>query len=459
MKLDITFLHLVIMLLTIAVVIFGGIYAARAVKSSEGYSLGGRSAGFHLVAGSIAGTVIGGGATVGTAQMSSIVGLSAWWFTLSSGITLIVMGFLYARPLRKTGLETISQYLVLNYGKTTGSIASWVTTIGIFFSVVSSCLPGIGIICAVFGVSVWTAALILILMVASYVFFGGMKSAGVGGILKMFILFASLFVAGGAAFWAIHTDPAVSTALPDFPWFSMVGNGVGSAASNLLSVFVGIICTQTYIQALFSAKDPRTAAFGAFAAALVAIPVGLPCAMIGMYMHVVEPDVLPLLVLPTYLLHHQNALIGGMAMGGIIISLISSIGGQSLGMGTIISKDILAPLFNIRKDSTLLKLNRFTCVMIMVIGCVFSIINRDTQILFWNYLSMGLRGGGIFLPLTLAVFKPKCISGKWVVISMVASTAVAIIATIMQTPVKPMFLAVAVSFLLLLPGILAGKKE
>ena len=258
------------MLLTIAVVIFGGIYVARAVKSAEGYSLGGRSASFPLVAGSIAGTVIGGGATVGTAQMASTVGLSAWWFTLSSGITFIVMGFLYARPLRKTGLETISQYLVLNYGKTAGSIASWVTTIGIFFSVVSSCLPGIGIICAVFDVSVWTAALLLMLLVASYVFFGGMKSAGVGGILKMLILFASLFVAGGTAFWSIHTDPAISAALPDFPWFSLLGNGTGNAAANLLSVFVGIICTQTYIQALFSAIDPQTAAYGAFAAALAA---------------------------------------------------------------------------------------------------------------------------------------------------------------------------------------------
>ena len=323
---------------------------------------------------------------------------------------------------------------------------------------VSSCLPGIGILCAVFDVSVWTAALILILLVASYVFFGGMKSAGVGGILKMLILFASLFVAGGAAFWAIHTDPAIHAALPDFPWFSLLGNGIGNAAANLLSVFVGIICTQTYIQALFSATDPQTAAYGAFAAALVAIPVGLPCAMIGMYMHAVEPGVTPLLVLPTYLLHNQPALIGGMAMGGIIISLISSIGGQSLGIGTIISKDIVAPLFGIKNDSTLLKLNRCSCVLIMVIGCVFSIIFRDTQILFWNYLSMGLRGGGIFLPLTLAVFRPGCVSGRWVVISMVCSTAVAILATFMKTPVKPMFLAVAVSLLLLLPGILAKKK-
>ncbi|MBR1589841.1 MAG: sodium:solute symporter family protein, partial [Acidaminococcaceae bacterium] len=86
MKLDITLLHMIIMLLTIAVVIFGGIYAAGAVKSAEGYSLGGRSAGFHLVAGSIAGTVIGGGATVGTAQLAFSVGLAAWWFTLGSGI-------------------------------------------------------------------------------------------------------------------------------------------------------------------------------------------------------------------------------------------------------------------------------------------------------------------------------------------------------------------------------------
>ena len=41
---------------------------------------------------------------------------------------------------------------------------------------------------------------------------------------------------------------------------------------------------------------------------------------------------------------------------------------------------------------------------------------------------------------------------------MVCSTAVAILATFLKTPVKPMFLAVAVSFLLLLPGLLGKNK-
>ena len=51
---ELTIEHLIIMLLTVALVIGGGIYSARSVKSAEGYSLGGRSAGVPLVAGSIA---------------------------------------------------------------------------------------------------------------------------------------------------------------------------------------------------------------------------------------------------------------------------------------------------------------------------------------------------------------------------------------------------------------------
>ncbi|MCR5446891.1 MAG: sodium:solute symporter family protein, partial [Schwartzia sp.] len=99
---ELSFLQLLIILLTIGIVIGIGLYAARSVHSSEGYSLGGRSAGVPLVAGSIAGTCVGGGATVGTAQLASTIGLSAWWFTLGTGISLIIMGLFYARPLRST---------------------------------------------------------------------------------------------------------------------------------------------------------------------------------------------------------------------------------------------------------------------------------------------------------------------------------------------------------------------
>ena len=93
---SLTFLHILIISATVFAVIGSGFYVSRSVRSSAGYSVAGRSAGASLVAGSIAGTVVGGGATVGTAQLAYSFGLSAWWFTLGSGIAFILMGIFYA---------------------------------------------------------------------------------------------------------------------------------------------------------------------------------------------------------------------------------------------------------------------------------------------------------------------------------------------------------------------------
>lgn len=179
-----TMMHMGIIIATLVCVIGIGIYSSRSVRSAAGYSVGGRSAGAPLVAGSIAGTVVGGGATVGTAQLAYHFGLSAWWFTLGSGIAFIIMGLFYAKKMRGTGLETIPQFLAMHYGKKAEELSSVISSIGILFSAVASCLPGIEIVAEVFHVDAYTASALLILLVAAYTFFGGMKSAGIGGMLK-----------------------------------------------------------------------------------------------------------------------------------------------------------------------------------------------------------------------------------------------------------------------------------
>ena len=446
--------HLFLIFLTIAFVLGCGIYAARSVHSAEGYSLGGRSAGITLVTGSIAGTCVGGGATIGTAQMAYTLGLSAWWFTIGTGISLILMGLFYARPLRRTSLETISQYLVLNYGKPAGTLTSIVSSLGILFSAVASALPGIQMISVTLGISSWAAAAVLILLVACYVFFGGMRSAGVGGILKMIIVWISLFAAGLAAIYALRTDAALQAALPAFPWYSLGGNGISNAASSVLSLIVGMLCTQTYIQAIFSASNPRTASIGAFMAALIVIPVGLPCAAIGMYMHAMQPDLQPILVLPIYLLQYQPVWLGSIALGGIILSIISSIAGLSLGISTMLSRDILGQLLKIADSRHLLRLNRITVLFVLLLASGIAIAKEGSQVLFWNYLSMALRGGGIFLPLTLAVFAPGHANRSWILASMCISTLVSIAATFLNTAINPLFLGLGMSALLLIPAIL-----
>ncbi len=451
---ELTYGHLTSLLVTIIVVIGSGIYSARSVKSAEGYSLGGRSAGVTLVAGSIAGTAIGGGATVGTAQLAYSMGFSAWWFTLGSGIGFIIMGIFYARPLRNTGLETIPQYLVLNYGQTAGPLASIISSIGILFSTVASCLPGIQIIAAIFSITPWAAALILMILVTAYVFFGGMKSAGVSGILKMIIIWITLLAAGETAFFALRDMPNFQMVFPDFPWFSLFGHGIWAGLGNLFSLIVGIICTQTYIQAIFSASDSRTAAVGAFAAALVVIPVGLPSIAIGMFMHAAHPDIVPILVLPSYLLQYQPVWLGGISLAGILLSLIGSIAGLALGIGTMISKDICAELLQIKTSKTILWINRVTILSVMFISSLIAILNLESQVLFWNYMSMALRGGGVFLPLTLAIFAPGRLTKGWAVSSMILSTAASIVtATVFHLLIDPLFIGIMVSAAVIMLGL------
>ena len=450
--------HIGFMLATVALVLGGGVWAARSVRSAEGYSLGGRAAGAPMVAGTIAGTVIGGGATVGTAQLAFSVGLSAWWFTLGSGVAFIVMGLFYAKRLRASGLTTIPELLVGNYGAKAGVISSVVASLGIFFSAVASALPGIGILSAVLRISPYAAAGVLLALVVLYVFFGGMKSAGLGGILKMAVIWTSLMAAGFLAYSALPQGAAFSAAFPGDGWLSLFGSGVSDGLAHLASMIVGILCTQTYVQAIFSAKDPKTAAFGAFTAALIVIPVGLPCVAIGLYMRAFSPDVFPLLVLPTYLAGHLPPWLGGVALGGVMLSIVGSLGGLSLGVGTMIANDILAPALSVADGRKKLLLVRLVVLAVVVAACVYALANPRAHVLILNYLSMALRSAGIFLPLTLAVFRPKCVAPRWALVSMIVSTAVAVLfSTALKAPIHPLFIGLAVSAALLLPGLL--KRE
>ena len=113
---QLTATHYISLAVTLLVTLLPGLLAARRVKSADDYNVGGRSSGAGLVAGTIIGTIVGGAATVGTAQLGFKLGLTAWWFTLGSGMALLLMAAFYAVPLRRSSLTTVAEYLVTDYG-------------------------------------------------------------------------------------------------------------------------------------------------------------------------------------------------------------------------------------------------------------------------------------------------------------------------------------------------------
>ncbi|MEG2203956.1 MAG: hypothetical protein RRY21_02225, partial [Oscillospiraceae bacterium] len=68
--------QLIGMLLTLGVITAVGIRSGRHVKSAADFSTGGGRAGSLIVAGSLMGTLVGGAATIGTAQLAYTNGFS-----------------------------------------------------------------------------------------------------------------------------------------------------------------------------------------------------------------------------------------------------------------------------------------------------------------------------------------------------------------------------------------------
>lgn len=107
---ELNYIQLLSLVITMLFVVALGLYSARKVKSADDFSIGSHSSGATIVSGTIIGTIVGGAATMGTAQLAFCVGLSAWWFALGSGLGLLILSFLRRpfTPLRAGDYFTIS---------------------------------------------------------------------------------------------------------------------------------------------------------------------------------------------------------------------------------------------------------------------------------------------------------------------------------------------------------------
>ncbi|NLY84181.1 MAG: sodium:solute symporter family protein [Acholeplasmataceae bacterium] len=448
------------MMVVLILSLLPGFYAAKGVKSEADYSVGGRSAGNFLVAGTIIGTIIGAAATVGTAQLGFKAGISAWWFTLGSGIALIIMAAFYARPLRNSGLTTVSEFLVINYGKKAGPLSSIAATAGIFLSIVASMLTALHLIAGAFDINFYLAAAVIALVVLGSVLMGGISSSGMSGLVKVGLIFGTIFIAGMLALKDLGGVKGVMAVFPATPWLDMFSGGPHKVFYNVASLTIGVISTQSYVQALFSAANSRTAMTGCITAAAIVIPIGLPSAVIGMAVKTTNPELNSIDALPFYLLNFTPEWLGGAAMAALLLSALWSISGLVLGCGTMISRDIFKAVLGISSCKALLWINR-AAVLLITISALFVVFqNLDSFVLDWTYLSMALRGAGIFLPLSFAIIFKGRINKEAGLASMLAGIIVALFWKFFVPEAKDSLLpSLAFNLLFLIPGVLIFKKE
>ncbi len=500
----VSIVHIIGVLLTVALLVMVSWLSGRKVKDAHSFTTGGNN-GSWMVCGALLGTLAGGQSTIGTAQLAFCYGLSAWWFTIGAGLGALVLGLFYAGPIRRSGCTTLLEIVSREFGHKAETVGSILFLIGIFFSIMSQVLSSSAMIGSLFGMSTVWASVTGAVLIMLLVIFGGIRSAGVGGIVKLVLLYLCS-LAAGVVVWhiaggftglrdgvdAIYQSPTLTqfNNLTDVEsihhrYGSPFARGFFKDMGGCLSLILGVVCTQSYAQCIWSAANTRKARSGAMMCSIFMPIIGAACTLVGIYMrgHYVTSDELKALqaagetlpqglgviensaqAFPAFILQHLPAWLGGLMLGTMLINILGCGSGLSLGAATILVRDVYG---NFKRrmgisSSPLSQLaqTRMSIVGILTAAVIATLLFHSTFINDLGFLSLGLRAVAILFPLCFALWQPGRFQPHRVLLSMPIGVAALLLANFASLPGDPVYYGLATSLLtLLIPRRMGSVKD
>lgn len=423
-----------------------------------------------VVAGIIMGTLVGGSSSVGTAQLAYHYGMSAWWFTLGAGIACLILALVYAIPLRRSGCPTLVGIIRKEFGAAAGMWASVLSAVGTFINIISQLISATAVIAVVLPqMSLGAAIALSAAFMTLYVIFGGTKGTGMVGIVKMLLLYGSMIACGvlvlqmtGGISGFIGLTNGIENP-ENIHFFSLFARDAGTDLGACLSLILGVLTTQTYAQGVLSGRTDKHAVGGALASAFLIPPIGIGGILIGLYMRAntaMYPGLTAKTALTTFVTAHMPPLLAGVILGALFVAVVGTGAGLALGISTIINNDIVKRLTRrfdqLKKADALAKL---WIVVVLAAAGLLSCGSLGDTILQFAFMSMGLRGAVIFLPLNCALWLPGRIHRKYAVASILISPlAVLFLGVLDVLPFDPLFVGIFVSVLIMGFGFLRGQK-
>lgn len=490
-----TTLHYIGVILVLVLIACVGAYSGRKVNNAADFSNGGGKTGPWIVAGTIMGTLVSGQSTVGTAQLAFTFGMSAWWFTLGAGIGCLVLAVRYTAPLRHSGSNTLLAVISGEYGHMAGYIGSVLSSLGIFISVIAQVVSATAMLSTIFPLSTAAAALISIFIMAVYVIFGGVWGAGMGGVVKLILLYG-VSVVGGVLAWTLVGGDGLMSSLqhalagisPELSagevvrrYTSLTARGVMKDLGSGISLILGVLSTQTYSQAIWSAKSDKAARKGALISAFLIPPVGIASILIGMFMRTrcittaelaaltaagqaIPEGLLELAgtaqVFPAFVLHYMPRFLSGVTLGTLLITVVGGGAGLSLGVATILVQDILEKVVKTWRSAGQKLLAIRVAIVAVLLGSVAVTLGVSNSVINdLGFLSMGLRAAVIFVPLSCCLWLKGKIRPVWANLSIVIGPVTVILGNALQSPVDPLFLGIAACAVIMTCGFFAGGKS
>ncbi|MGC8654765.1 MAG: sodium:solute symporter family transporter, partial [Candidatus Kryptoniota bacterium] len=312
---------------------------------------------------------------IGLAGAGASRGMAVGQFELMAIFVLIFLGWVAAPIYIKSSVLTTPEFLEKRFGSLVrGPVAVLSIVLYIFTKMIITFFAGGLLFNRLFGVNIYTSAIIIVLLTGLYSTFGGATAVIKTGIFQGVVLILSGLLLTVFGLKEVGGFARLQHELPtdffhmfkpvtdrDYPW-------TGILFGAPIIAFWYWITDQYFIQKILSAKDQKTARTGSlFAASLKVLPVFilvLPGLIAAAVFHGSGGDqTYPMLVEGIAF----PAGVRGLILAGVLAAIMSSLAGIFNTSALLVANDIYLPRHRQATDHELVLVGRLaTLIMVMV---------------------------------------------------------------------------------------------
>jgi len=407
---DLSLIVIVSYLVAVTVI---GVLLSRRSSSSKDWAVAGGGMGLMMVAVGIAGTRIGGAGTYGVAGNVISGGVwNMWWYGINTFLAMAIVGFFFAKPYRRTRLQTVGEIFTLRFGtRRCQATTSLCVQIEYFIVniieayVIAVLLKGVTGLPMEYGVFI--AAFVLV----TYISMGGLWGAAVTNLIHCVVILVGLGMIGVMGInqmggWEAVTasvDGHIATSERDLGHFwKFAGLGWGAVLGMFFSAAVHTPAASVYTNYSTAAKDEKILVPGFLLAGIIGGLMPILAGLVGVLTvakYGLEPGTSGYTNL-TKLATEISPLVGGIALAAVLAAVISSGGPILLSSSTMFVRDWL-PFTKDYSPEKQLKAYRLTTAIYGVIAAIFALLVSKIEGV--SVLDMLLFGFAMVVPPAIAV--------------------------------------------------------
>lgn len=370
-----------------------GVWASSKSQKNSNKFLAGKSLRWYHIGFSMWGTNVGPSMLIASASAGFAGGVVSGNYAWYAFVFIGLLAFVFAPRYLGEKITTLPEFMGKRFGQSTRNMLAWYTIVTILISWLGLTLFAGGILIRqVFGIPMWTSAVILLTISAFFTMLGGLKAVAYTNVYQMVLLIlvsaaltvTALCCLGGGSFFGGISKLADPDIVPshywnlfqpnsdkEFPWLPIL---LGYPISGLW-----FWCTdQSMVQPVLAAKNLNEGQRGAnftgwlkiLDVAIYIIP-GIICFALwrtGFFGDItIEADNAYMTLVTTIF----PAGLVGLVMAVFTAALVSTIGSALNALSTVFTMDIYVK--NIRTDASQSEIVR-TGHIVTVVGALVSII-------------------------------------------------------------------------------------